>query len=144
MKKYIAAVLMMVSAGAMATEVVLVTGTAKTLSTTGAAGQYTLTGEGGGKTGDKFFASSAASQAGSFVKVVFTVTAGNGVISSVQNDAAKFSVASTAVKGNQVYGGNSDVGAVRLLGACAASPCVENDATGSKGIQAAVALGFSS
>jgi hypothetical protein len=139
MKKYIAAALMVLSAGTFAADVVVVTGTAKTLSTTGAAGSYTLMGVAGQKVGDKFFVDATA-QAGSFVKIAFTVTAGNGVISSVQNDASKFSVASTPVKGNQIFGGNSTVGAVKLLGACAASPCAESDATGTKGIQAAVAL----
>lgn len=149
MKKNLAIAMML--AGACATagaaEVVLVTGTAQHINAAAAsataASTYTITGVAGKTVGAKFFDDQTA-QDGSFVKVVFSFTGGNNVLTTIQNDAANFGVASTSIKGNQVFGGNATVGAVRLLGACAASPCVQADVDGAGGIQAAMALGVGS
>lgn len=122
MKKTIAvAILASVTASAGAAEVVL--DNADGVFTTAVSGPHIVTGETGKAVGSKFFDSDPDAQQASFVKVVFSFTAGNNVYSSMANSATQFSVASVSIKGNQIFGGNSTVGAVKLLSGCPGGVC---------------------
>lgn len=123
MKKNLAVAILIasVSASAGAAEVVL--DNAGGVFTTAVAGPHIVTGETGKAVGSKFFDSDPAAQQASFVKVVFSFTAGNNVYSSMSNTSTQFNVASVSTKGNQIFGGNSTVGAVKLLSGCPGGVC---------------------
>jgi hypothetical protein len=140
MKKNFAVAMILAGAfgGANAAEALLAL--PATVITTSVAGPHTVTGETGSVVGAKFFAADPVKQQASFVKVVFSFTAGNNVFTAMQNAAGQFNVASVSTKGNQIFGGNSTAGAVKLLGGCPATGCVSGTASGSGGITAAAAL----
>ena len=133
MKKYLAMAMMLAgvsSLAAAASEVLLTVGTAAQVGT-GTAGQFTLTGATGQLVGSKFYPTQAGQDA-SYVKVSFTVTGGANVYSHARIDnASQFTAAATSSKGNQVYAGNTTAGAVKLVGACASTPCAVTDSSGS-------------
>lgn len=145
MKKYLAMTMLLagVSATAAAASVAVTVPTSTVTQVgTGTAGQFTLSGDAGAAAGAKWFADATA-QGGSYVKVAFTVTGGGNVLSAVRNDASVFIATATSTKDNQVFGGNTSAGAVKLIGACAATTCAVGDVTDTadgKGIGAASSM----
>lgn len=134
MKKHLVMAMMLAGMSSLAaaapTEVVLTVGTAAGVGT-GTAGQFTLTGATGQLVGSKFYPTQAGQDA-SYVKVSFTVTGGANVLSYARIDnASQFTATATSTKGNQAFGGNTTAGAVKLIGACAATPCASTDVDGS-------------
>lgn len=123
MKKNLAAAILIASVSASAGATELVIDNADGVYTTAVSGPYIITGETGKAVGSKFFDSDPLAQQASFVKVVFSFTAGNNVYSSMSNSGTQFSVASVSIKGNQIFGGNSTVGAVKLLSGCPGGVC---------------------
>lgn len=53
----------------------------------------------------------------------------NVFLSYSEVNATAAAVGSTSAKGNQYFGGHSNGGAVGAINKCAATPCVQNDAT---------------
>ena len=74
-----------------------------------------------------------------FVATSFTPKCSANTIVRVDGDTARIAVGATSTKGKNGFMGTSVGGGVKVNAACAASPCVESDATAA--LTAAMAVG---
>lgn len=100
------------------------------LAATGLAAQNALAATGCTGTASKLSINggSGATTTSTFFKGGFDVQCSNNVNLQYTENTSRLDVGAVSVKGNQYFGGNSNGGAIRALGKCAADVCTSSDA----------------